>query len=36
VAFFERVAAGYAARRQSDPDRFARIDAQQAIELMVA
>jgi dTMP kinase len=32
VAFFERVAAGYAARRQADPDRFVRIDAQQAIE----
>lgn len=32
VAFFERVAAGYAARRQADPDRFERIDAQQTIE----
>jgi len=32
VAFFERVAAGYAARRQADPQRFVRIDAQQTIE----
>ena len=32
VAFFERVAGGYAARRQADPDRFERIDAQQTIE----
>lgn len=28
-AFFERVAAGYAARLRADPARFARIDAQQ-------
>jgi dTMP kinase len=32
VAFFERVAAGYAARRQADPQRFVRIDAQQTLE----
>ena len=32
VAFFERVAAGYAARRQADPQRFVRIDAQQSID----
>lgn len=29
VAFFRQVAAGYAARQQGDPARFARIDAQQ-------
>ena len=32
VAFFERVAAGYAARLQADPHRFARINAHQAID----
>jgi dTMP kinase len=32
VAFFERVAAGYAARMQADPSRFVRINANQAPE----
>lgn len=32
VAFFSRVAAGYAARQQGHPERFARIDASQARE----
>ena len=32
VAFFERVASGYAAREQADPKRFARIDAQQTVD----
>jgi dTMP kinase len=32
VAFFERVAAGYAARMKADPSRFVRIDADQAPE----
>jgi dTMP kinase len=32
VTFFERVAAGYAARMQGDPRRFVRIDADQAPE----
>jgi dTMP kinase len=34
VAFFERVAAGYAARMQADPSRFVRIHADQAPELV--
>ena len=29
IAFFERVIGGYAARRAADPERFARIDAEQ-------
>jgi dTMP kinase len=31
-AFFERVRAGYAARREADPKRFVRIDASQGVE----
>jgi len=31
-AFFERVRAGYAARREADPERFVRIDASQELE----
>jgi dTMP kinase len=31
-AFFERVRAGYAARRKADPERFVRIDAGQEVE----
>jgi len=35
-AFFERVRAGYAARAEADPARFARIDAAQALEVVRA
>ena len=34
TAFFERVAAGYEARRAADPGRFARIDARAPVELV--
>jgi len=33
-AFFERVAHGYAMRMQADPDRFARINGHQALEVV--
>jgi len=33
-AFFARVAAGYAARRMADPDRFLRLDADQPREIV--